>query len=241
MADEALEEEFQVLESIYPTELTKLSEREVQIEVEPEEHVEGGVDLKLILRVTYTESYPEVLPELSLEPTEGGLEPDEIAKLIDQLKTVGEQNLGMAMTFTLVSHLREQLLELVKSRIERQRQEEAEEARRELEEEEARTKGTSVTIETFKAWKAKFDKEMSQIKAREEEEQLKAATPKEREEYKKVQSRLTGKQLFERNRNLDDENLVEEDAVSVDVSQYERSNEKQEEEQQERLELSDSD
>ncbi|KAL5511588.1 hypothetical protein ACEPAH_4805 [Sanghuangporus vaninii] len=241
MADEALEEEFQVLESIYPTELTKLSEREVQIEVEPEEHVEGAVDLKLILRVTYTESYPEVLPELTLEPTEGDLEPDEIAKLIDQLKTVGEENLGMAMTFTLVSHLREQLLELAKSRIERQRQEDAKEARRELEEEEARTKGTPVTVETFKTWKAKFDKEMSQRKAREEEEQLKVATPKEREEYKKVQSRLTGKQLFERNRNLDDENLVEEDAVSVDVSQFERTNERQEEEQQEKLELSDSD
>lgn len=39
----------------------------------------------------------------------------------------------MAMTFTLVSHLREQLLELVKGRIERQQQEESEKARRELE------------------------------------------------------------------------------------------------------------
>ena len=115
------------------------------------------------------------------------------------------------MTFTLVSHLREQLLELVKGRIERQQQEESEKARRELEvslsfsvyswiqyltyiaqEEEARTKGTPVTNESFKVWKAKFDKEMAQRKAKEEEEQLKASTPKEREEYKKVHSRLTG-------------------------------------------------
>lgn len=39
----------------------------------------------------------------------------------------------MAMTFTLVSHLREQLSELIKSRIEKRKLEEAEKARRELE------------------------------------------------------------------------------------------------------------
>lgn len=37
------------------------------------------------------------------------------------------------MTFTLVSHLRESLLVLVKSRVERQVKEEAEKARKELE------------------------------------------------------------------------------------------------------------
>ena len=47
-------------------------------------------------------------------------------------------------------------------------------------------------METFKTWKAKFDKESAQRKTREEEERLKALTPREREEYKKVQSRLTG-------------------------------------------------
>ena len=52
--------------------------------------------------------------------------------------------------------------------------------------------------------------------------------------------KLTGKQLFERNRNLDDENLVEEGTVSVDASQYERTNERTKEEE-ERLEFSDSD
>ena len=50
-----------------------------------------------------------------------------------------------------------------------------------------------------------------------------------------------GKQLFERNRDLDDENLVEEDSVSVDATQFERTNERPEDVQQERLEFSDSD
>lgn len=45
----------------------------------------------------------------------------------------GEENLGMAMTFTLVSHLREELLSLVNGRIERQMEEEKERERRALE------------------------------------------------------------------------------------------------------------
>jgi len=61
--------------------------------------------------------------------------------------------------------------------------------------EEARTRGTSVTIESFKAWKADFDKGMSQRKMRDEEEKLRALTPKEREEIKKIGTRLTGPQL----------------------------------------------
>lgn len=41
----------------------------------------------------------------------------------------GEENLGMAMTFTLVSHLREQLSEFVRSKAERKRHAEAEKER----------------------------------------------------------------------------------------------------------------
>lgn len=48
-------------------------------------------------------------------------------------------------------------------------------------------------MESFKGWKARFDKEMAQKKLAEEEEKLKALTPKEREEYKRFATRLTGK------------------------------------------------
>ena len=94
---------------------------------------------------------------------------------------------------------------------------------------------------------------------RAEEEKLKTITTKEKEEFKKVGSRLTGKcllsysvrvvtflligrQLFERDKNLatSDTSLLEEGTVSVDVSQFERvtANEDNEED---RLEFSDSD
>ena len=49
-----------------------------------------------------------------------------------------------------------------------------------------------MTVENFRAWKAKFDKELAAKKAKEEEEKLKGMTPKEREEYKRLATRLTG-------------------------------------------------
>jgi hypothetical protein len=61
-----------------------------------------------------------------------------------------------------------------------------------LQAEEARTRGTPVTIESFKTWKAKFDKEMEAKKSKEEEERLKGMTAKEREEYKRMGTRLSG-------------------------------------------------
>ncbi|KAJ7658838.1 hypothetical protein DFH06DRAFT_921723, partial [Mycena polygramma] len=96
----------------------------------------------------------------------------------------GEENIGMAMTFTLVSHLREQLAVLVKTRTERRRKEEVEKERLALEE--ARTRGTPVTQESFKAWKTKFDQELATAKKNREDEKLRGLTPKEREETKRI-------------------------------------------------------
>jgi len=113
-----------------------------------------------------------------------------------------------------------------------------------LEAEEARTKGTAVTQESFLAWKTKFDKEMAARKLAEQEERYRNLPPKEREEQRKMITRLTGRQLFERDRNLatSDATLVEEGAVSIDISQYDRTaNEHEPEEEQEGLEFSDSD
>jgi hypothetical protein len=118
----------------------------------------------------------------------------------------------MAMTFTLVSHLREQLSRLVRSKLEEQRRRDSEEERLALEvsylllpkakttqlsvfvqAEERRTIGTPVTVESFKAWKEKFDKELAIKKLQEDEEHLRNMTPKEREEWKKSCARLSGK------------------------------------------------
>ena len=49
------------------------------------------------------------------------------------LELQGEENLGIAMTFTLVTLLKEVLLEVLKNRLERKRRDEAEEERRQIE------------------------------------------------------------------------------------------------------------
>ena len=41
----------------------------------------------------------------------------------------------------------------------------------------------------------------------------------------------TGRHLFERNRHLEDESLLEEGTVSVDVSQYDRSRDREDAEE----------
>jgi len=197
--------------------------------------------LQLTLTVYYTEEYPDQLPELTLEAIEGELDDNELESLLDELRTVGEENLGMAMTFTLVSHLREQLSSLVRLRAENKAKAEREKERLAIEEEEARTRGTPVTVESFQAWKSKFDKELAFKKSREDEEKMKSLTPKEREEWKRAGSRLTGRQLFERNRNLEEDTLMEEGTVSVDFSQYERTKAEQEDEDDDRVRFSDSD
>lgn len=76
-----------------------------------------------------------------------------------------------------------------------------------------------MTAESFKAWKAAFDKENAELKAREEEERLRALTPKEREEYKKVAVRLNGgfNVLCARIVQLNSESLVQ-DANYLNVT-----------------------
>ncbi|KAH9966647.1 ubiquitin-conjugating enzyme/RWD-like protein [Russula dissimulans] len=241
MSSDVILEEFEVLESIYADELMKLSEKEIRVDIEPDSLDDGQESLKLALTVRYTDNYPDELPNLSLEPLEGEVDEDELNDLLDGARAVGQENIGMAMTFTIISHLREQLATHIRTRTGRRRKEALELERKALEEEEARTRGTPVTIESFKEWKTIFDKGVSLRKTREEAEKLKATTTKEKEEYKKIAVRLTGRQLFERDKNLatSDASLLEEGTVSVDVSQYERIATKEEEE--DRLEFSDSD
>ncbi|KAF4614623.1 hypothetical protein D9613_003044 [Agrocybe pediades] len=237
---EALLEEFEVLESIYPTELQRLSEREIEIEAEADDIPDGAENVRVTLCVQYSDTYPDELPTLLLKHEDPKINDEDIENLLKDLRRVGEENLGMAMTFTLVSHLRELLSELVRFKIEEERKAEAEKERLALEEEEKRTRGTPVTVESFKAWKLAFDKEMALKKAQEEEERLKALTPKEREEWKRSVGRPSGRQLFEKNKNLEDETLIEEGAVSVDISQYDRTHH-EEEEADEGITFSDSD
>lgn len=52
-----------------------------------------------------------------------------------------------------------------------------------------------MTVKSFTEWKIKFNKEISLRKMRADEEKLRTMSAKEKEEYKKIFTRLTGKRL----------------------------------------------
>ncbi|KAG8908498.1 hypothetical protein FRB99_005857 [Tulasnella sp. 403] len=229
---EVLQEEFEVLESIYPDELEKLSDVSLQISVAPEEQVPGD-ELRVMLHVEYPPDYPDVTPALSMSYGEYQL-----------FTHVARESLGMAQTFTIVSALVEGIASTVQQRIKQKQDEKAKKDREEEEAEQRRLRGTPVTSESFATWRTKFLRERAATKALQEDEKMKDLSNKEKEEYKKIATRLTGRQLFERNRDLatSDDTLVEEGAQSVDFSQYSREEAQAEEsKEEERLYFSDSD
>jgi hypothetical protein len=114
--------------------------------------------VKLRLHVSYPPEYPDVYPNVSLTPEdeddEGGdmdLTPEEKTQLLQGLEEIvrhpffhttslvtdaerqGSENIGTAMTFTLVSHLREQLFQILQERAAKIQREEREKERKALE------------------------------------------------------------------------------------------------------------
>ena len=109
------------------------------------------------------------------------------------------------MIFTLVTAVQEKLNEIVdqiKTRREEETEKEAEEAEKQL------FDGTPVTIENFLNWKAKFDAELLEIKKKRVKEEEQAA-----------RNKLSGKQLFETDHNLDSSDIqfLEDAGNSVEV------------------------
>ncbi|KZT50814.1 RWD-domain-containing protein [Calocera cornea HHB12733] len=222
--EQTLQEEFEVLESIFPEELERISHTELKIRVESDAPSSSD-PLTLSLHVKYPPTYPSEIPELSLEELEGELTELERETLLDGLRLAGEDSLGMAMVFTLVTHLQSAMSALIQGRAEELQAREAEKARIEAEAEAHRARGTAVTADSFAAWKEQFNAEMRRRMEREEEDKMRGMTPKEREEFRRSKTKLTGRQLFERDRNLakEDEALGEEGAESVDISKYDRT------------------
>ncbi|KAJ5564816.1 hypothetical protein N7513_001058 [Penicillium frequentans] len=188
-------EEREVLDSIFPDEIT------VSITLDnPEFDPEESEQPVIYLEVSYPEEYPDVAPELNISsPPNARYQRLDIQEdrdqLLESLQETIEENMGMAMVFTLVSALKESAEALMLERANAV-QVEREKVAAKLEEiENAKFRGTPVNRETFLEWMAKFQKEIADEEQRQKEE--KEAEDKKKRSGKE-EKKLTGRQLWER-------------------------------------------
>lgn len=171
---------------------------QVKLDIPGEEEVEEQPSF--LLHIRYPDEYPDKAPHLDLLATPDAPSHPHFSISEDRdhlLSTVEEtiqENLGMAMIFTIVSALKEAAEQLIQERkdvVEKEKEEVALAAERE---ENKKFQGTPVTPETFLKWREGFLKEMEELRIKEEEErlaELKRAKIKE-------PVKLTGRQLWEK-------------------------------------------
>ncbi|KAF9915585.1 RWD domain-containing protein 1 [Lobosporangium transversale] len=207
--------ELEALQSIYPDEYEEISTDpgEFKILIVSDEQ-DGQNTYSIKLHVKYTETYPDVLPDFSIDMEEGKLDQENFDTIMKKVTESAEEAIGMGMVFSMASTAKDTLTEIVQQIKTRRVEEELERERRELEEEERRKAGTKVTVEGFMKWKAAFDAEMA------EKERIEKGTKKEDPKMLKP----TGRQLFERDHSLakSDATFMEEGDVDVDIALFER-------------------
>ncbi|KAK4177674.1 RWD domain-containing protein [Triangularia setosa] len=214
-------EEREVLDSIFPDEITDISETEYRISIAldiPDDEDEPPV---MLLTVRYPEEYPDRAPFLELSAPQNAIPhpylniAEDKEQLLQGLDSTIEENFGIAMVFTLVSTLREAAEQLVldrKAAIVKAHEEAVLAAERE---ENKKFQGTPVTRETFLKWRESFLKEMEEARIKEEEERL-AELKKARI---KEPTKLTGRQLWERGLAAAGQDEAEDDAIPIEELQ----------------------
>ncbi|KAG7469943.1 hypothetical protein MATL_G00134170 [Megalops atlanticus] len=202
--------ELEAIESIYPDSFTVLSEDPVSFTITVASDAgENDETVEATLKFTYVEKYPDEPPLYEIYSQEN-LDEADVQDILSLLQQQAEENLGMVMIFTLVTAVQEKLNQIV-DQIKNRREEEKRRKEKEAEEaEKVAFQGTVVTIENFLSWKAKFEQEMAELKRK-----------KQKEEEQSGKAKLTGKQLFERDHNLDtsDIQFLEDAANSVEVDE----------------------
>ncbi|XP_043116449.1 RWD domain-containing protein 1 [Puntigrus tetrazona] len=202
--------ELEAIESIYPDSFTVLSDEPTSFTITVTSDAgENEETVEVTLKFTYVEKYPDEPPLWEIFSQEN-LEDSDTEDILTLLKQQAEENLGMVMIFTLVTAVQEKLNEII-DQIKNRREEEKLKKEREAEEAETRAfQGTVVTIENFLSWKAKFEQEMAEVRKK-----------RQKEDDQSGKGKLTGKQLFERDHNLDtsDIQFLEDVGNSVEVDE----------------------
>ncbi|MED6159481.1 hypothetical protein PIB30_042679 [Stylosanthes scabra] len=140
---------------------------------------------QLALIFSHTEKYPDEPPLLNVKSLQG-INTEDLKNLKEKLKQEASENLGMAMIYTLVTSAKEWLAERFQDT--EALEAEAEEAAKD---DVVIPHGEPVTLETFLAWRERFEAELALERAKLMPESALAA-PKEK--------KLSGRQWFESGR-----------------------------------------
>lgn len=142
--------------------------------------------VQLALIFSHTEKYPDEPPLLNVKSIRG-IKPEDLQLLKEKLAQEAADNLGMAMIYTLVTSTQEWLSEKFGQEDVVEDSEEADTAKEDI----IIPHGDAVTVETFMAWRERFEAELALERAKLMPESALTA-PKEK--------KLTGRQWFESGR-----------------------------------------
>ncbi|KAF2463147.1 RWD-domain-containing protein [Lindgomyces ingoldianus] len=202
MGIEEQKEEREVLESIFPDEITDVSETEYRVSIILDaggDEEEPEAPATIILNVQYPEAYPDEAPRLDVSaPPNAPKYPfldiqEDKAQLLSSLHDTIEENIGMAMVFTLVSTLKDLVELLIQDRKTAQQALKEIEAQKIEEEENKKFHGTAVTRESFLAWRERFRMELQE----EEQRRIEEKEAEDKKKKFKEEKRLTGKELWQ--------------------------------------------
>jgi len=206
--------ELEALEAIYSNELNVISRKPfakftVLVKSEPngDEQNEQYLDqiYEVLLLFNLNASYPDEVPQIEIQESVNLEESDE-QELIELLELNAKSSVGMVMIFTLVSVA----IEWINQKSDQKKKEfkeSLERKEREIEEMELKKfEGTRVTVESFMAWRSKFDAQMDQLNKKELANKL------------ELSKKMTGRKLFETNKSLIESDLqfLDENVDDVD-------------------------
>lgn len=209
---EEQEQEIEVLRSIYPDELTVLSETHFTIYVK----LETSSDRKhaLLLDVKYPETYPEVAPVLDIKSVQVedddsadyddlededddapeqfvslaetiDLERADLGELLEKLNEEAEMNIGIPSIFAVAAILKDEAELLFQRKVDEAQKKYDQELLAREAEEQKKFNGTKVTKESFTKWRNEFRAEMK-VEAR------------DKERFDKMHNgKMTGREIFE--------------------------------------------
>nr|GEX33211.1 RWD domain-containing protein 1-like isoform X1 [Tanacetum cinerariifolium] len=150
-------------EEIHPSESgLNTSNRCFQIKLSLQENETDSTDpVQLGLIFSHTEKYPDEIPLLNLKSIKG-IQASDLKDLKEKLEQKASENLGMAMIYTLVTSVNEWFAERFAADIMSDNNQEAAADKDEI----TVPHGEPVTVETFLAWRERFEAEMALERAK---------------------------------------------------------------------------